>query len=255
MSIFTVATLFPLMTVAAGDEAGASALVRRAARRGLEGRAVTVDSAGDLPEAEILLIGGAGGVGPLVTALRGTDFVERVQSGRTLVFAVDAGMDALGREWVDGFGVAHPGLGLLGIWSGPAHGPARTVATRPTGSGLPAMVGWLAHEIPTVRDPELAALTVVEPVSSGQPPQPDGAVTAHVIATRLHGPVLALNPELADLVLAKALGALDWPALPDPVVERARAARLAEVTGAVGARAVGARAERAGSGWRRLLRR
>jgi CobQ-like glutamine amidotransferase family enzyme len=34
----------------------------------------------------------------------------------------------------------------------------------------------------------------------------DGAVNGHVIGTYLHGPVLARNPELADLLLGWALG-------------------------------------------------
>jgi CobQ-like glutamine amidotransferase family enzyme len=51
-----------------------------------------------------------------------------------------------------------------------------------------------------------------------------------VLGTRLHGPLLALNPELADLVLARALGREEpWPTLESPAVERARRERIAEV--------------------------
>ena len=34
----------------------------------------------------------------------------------------------------------------------------------------------------------------------------DGAVSGNIFATYLHGPVLARNPEFADLLLSRALG-------------------------------------------------
>jgi CobQ-like glutamine amidotransferase family enzyme len=40
----------------------------------------------------------------------------------------------------------------------------------------------------------------------------DGAVSGNVFGTYLHGPVLARNPEFADLLLARALGATNLPA-------------------------------------------
>jgi lipid II isoglutaminyl synthase (glutamine-hydrolysing) len=64
-----------------------------------------------------------------------------------------------------------------------------------------------------------------------------------VLGTRLHGPLLALNPELADLVLARALGREEpWPVLESPALERARRERIAE-----------ARRDAAAAGWRDRL--
>jgi CobQ-like glutamine amidotransferase family enzyme len=64
-----------------------------------------------------------------------------------------------------------------------------------------------------------------------------------VLGTRLHGPLLALNPELADLVLARALGRDEpWPTLESPAIERARRERIAEV-----------RRETPAAGWRGRL--
>ena len=57
-----------------------------------------------------------------------------------------------------------------------------------------------------------------------------GVLAGSVLGTRLHGPLLALNPELADLVLARALGRDEpWPTLESPAIERARRERIAEV--------------------------
>jgi CobQ-like glutamine amidotransferase family enzyme len=50
----------------------------------------------------------------------------------------------------------------------------------------------------------------------------DGVLTGTVVGTYLHGPVLARNPGLADLVLARALGT---PALPPLDVADEDAAR------------------------------
>ena len=57
----------------------------------------------------------------------------------------------------------------------------------------------------------------------------EGAVQGSVVATYLHGPVLARNPELADLLLARAMG-VDVASLEPldlPVIGRLRAERIA----------------------------
>jgi len=53
----------------------------------------------------------------------------------------------------------------------------------------------------------------------------DGAVQGSVFATYLHGPCLARNPELADLLLSRVVGAL--PPLEMPEVDQLRQERLA----------------------------
>jgi hypothetical protein len=53
----------------------------------------------------------------------------------------------------------------------------------------------------------------------------DGAVQGSVFATYLHGPCLARNPELADLLLSRVVGEL--PPLELPEVTQLRRERLA----------------------------
>jgi hypothetical protein len=235
MTTLTIATLFPLATVAAGDEANGPALVRRARQRGIDVNLMTVSRPDQMVEARIYLLGGDGlaGVGDLVTHLRSTDLAGRVRAGRSTVFAVDAGLAALGRTWTDAGGATLPGLGLVGGDTRSAKGVARTVVTRPVPAlGLPPMIGWTSGAVTVTRDPGIAPLVELE----GEPAGTDGVLTDHVIGTQLHGPVLALNPELADLVLARALGAVHWEPLPIPSVETARARRVAEATAAPGTR-------------------
>ena len=57
-------------------------------------------------------------------------------------------------------------------------------------------------------------------------PRIDGAVQGSIIATYLHGPVLARNPQLADLLLERALGHELEP-LEVPGVAELRRERLA----------------------------
>ena len=91
------------------------------------------------------------------------------------------------------------------------------------------MIGWHSHSFQVARDPGVDHLTEIATRDPGAA-SPDGVVTPFVIGTQLHGPALALNPELADLVLAQALGVSGWDPLPIPSVQTARARRIAELT-------------------------
>jgi len=232
----TVATLFPLATVAAADEANASALVRRGAARDLTVETVTVDRADSFVDADVYLVGGTGrgGVAALVEALTATDLVARVADGAVLL-AVDAGLDAIARSWVDPSGARHQGLGLAPVSVHSAHEVTGTVVTRPDASlDLPALIGWEANDLRTVREDDARALFTLELGAGNRTEEAvgetsEGVLAGPVLGTRLHGPLLALNPELADLVLARATQRSEpWPVLESPAVERARRERITE---------------------------
>jgi hypothetical protein len=249
MSALTIATLFPLDTVAAGDAANGPALVRRARQRGIEATHWTVNRPEAMIPARIYLLGGdgLGGVADLVAHLRATDVVDEVRSGRAILVAVDAGLAAVGRSWTPRDGALHEGLGLVGCTARSTPPSAESVMTRPVPElGLPQMIGWHSHSVQVARDPGVDHLTEITTRDAGAT-APDGVVTPFVIGTQLHGPALALNPELADLVLARALGSSGWDPLPVPSVETARARRIAEVTSQQ-QRATGRRRRRIGLG-------
>lgn len=244
----TIATLFPLVTVAAGDEANGPALARRARDRGLSAEVVTVDRPGSFVEADVYLLGGTGreGVGQLVSLLSETDVVSRVSSGSSLLFAVDAGLDAVSLTWVDPAGHRHDGLGLVSVVVSSAAPVMGGVVTRPNPElGLPALIGWESNDVRTQRAAAAPFAVLEHGAGDRSEKRTDGVVSGSVIATRLHGPLIALNPELADLVLARAVGRTEpWPELSVPAVEEARASRIAEV-----------RAEAAAAGWAARVRR
>ena len=230
----TVATLFPLATVAAADEANAAALARRGADRGLTVEVVTVDRPEAFVDADVYLLGGTGrgGVQALVDTVADTDLVVRVREGQAVLLAVDAGLDAVSRGWVDASGAAQEGLGLAPVTVHADHHATATVVTRPdTRLGLPALIGWEANDLRTELHDWARPLFTLE---SGQGNRTDdrgeGVLSGSVLGTRLHGPLLALNPELADVVLARALGREEpWPRLESPAIDRARRERIAEV--------------------------
>lgn len=236
----TVATLFPLTTVAAGDEANSAALVRRGTARGLTVEAVTVNRPEAFIEADVYLLGGTGrgGVAALVAALHQTDLAALVTRGRSVLVAVDAGLDAVSRTFVDAAGTQHGGLGLVPLTTTPAANVTGTaVLQEHSRLGLPRLLGWESNDVRTERHDGAQPFGILE-VGAGDrgTPAADGFLSDTVIGTRLHGPLLALNPELADLVLARATGRTEpWPHLAAPAVERARSERIAEVRGAAGA--------------------
>jgi CobQ-like glutamine amidotransferase family enzyme len=250
MTDLTIASLFPLDTVAAGDEANAAALVRRARQRDISATLTTINRPEAMRSARIYLLGGDGlaGVVDLVTHLHATHVADEVRSGEAIIFAVDAGLAAVGQSWTDRDGETHDGLGLIEITALSTAPSVASVRTRPAPEhGLPAMTGWHSHAFQVTRDPHVPRLTEIVAGDARTAPFDDGVVTPLVIGTQLHGPVLALNPELADLVLASALGLGGWDPLPIECVDTARARRIAELQ----AHPAGAR----GSSFGQLIRR
>jgi CobQ-like glutamine amidotransferase family enzyme len=233
MTPLQVALIHPLLTIAAGDDANALALVHRARKRGLDVELATVHGADPIPNADIYLLGGTGpgGVPHLAEQLADSQvFNERLDAGAA-VLAVDAGLDALGRGIVDERGhVVAPALGVLGFTT--ARGPlaSESVVSLPVPElGLPAMGGWVQHQVSLRVDPGLDRFVDLE-VGRSDRGSSDGVVSGHVIGTRLHGPLIGRNPEVADLLLAWATArdVRDWEPLPRGAQEYARDLRADE---------------------------
>ncbi len=85
------------------------------------------------------------------------------------------------------------------------------------GSEFPTLSGFENHGgVTTLAEGTIALATVRSGIGNGDGSGTEGAVRGRVVGTYLHGPVLARNPALADLLLAwalevdvSALGALD----------------------------------------------
>ncbi len=226
-----VVEVHPLLTAAQGDVGNARVLRHRAAARGLPVTVVTVDGDDALPAADIYLLGGAEEVeqAELARRLRAEAGLSAGASNGAAVLAVGAGFEVIG-EWFDGVdGARHDGLGLLDTRTTLGTlAEAAVVTYAAPGLGLPALSGYETHRGRTDLGPGVRPLAQLEVgTGNGGRPAADGAVVGHVIGSYLHGPVLARNPELADLLLGWALGR-DLAPLPSGYAEQARAQRIDE---------------------------
>lgn len=235
----TVALLYPDLLGTYGDSGNAAILAARLRWRGIEAEVLTVRAGQPVPEGcEVYVVGGGEDL-PQSQAARQLDAgrdggpLRRAVDGGAVVLAVCAGMQILGRSFVGPDGAPADGLGLIDATTAAGEG-ARMVGEILVDPdprlGLPELTGYENHAGATILGPGSEPLGRVRVGSgNGRGFGVDGAVTGRVIGTYLHGPVLARNPALADLLLSWAVGPLE--PLNDAECEDLRAERLAAVAG------------------------
>lgn len=213
-----IALLYPELLGTYGDGGNAVILAKRLAWRGIASEIVTVGAGDPVPASCRVYLLGGGEDGPQTEACRELaadgSMQRAVLDDGAALFAVCAGMQICGTAFVGPDGAAATGLGLL---------DCATVRT-----GEPRAVGELLLDAAGA-DAPLGTLTGFEnhggrtrlgsnarplgPVRAGvgngdgtegvRPAADDGPC---IVGTYLHGPALARNPALADLLLAAALG-------------------------------------------------
>jgi lipid II isoglutaminyl synthase (glutamine-hydrolysing) len=145
--------------------------------------------------------------------------------GRAQVLAVCAGLQLLGLWTADAQGQRHAGVGVLDLTT--AAGRRRAVGevvVDAAAAGLAPVIGFENHRGRTRRGEVPALGRVARGTGNGD--GADGVLTGTVVGTYLHGPVLARNPSLADLVLSRATGISELPPLVVPDEEAARRLHL-----------------------------
>ena len=224
--------VFPLLAQPQAVSGNLLVLADRARRRGMAVDTGEWHDAGPLPAAELYVVGGAedSSMALLAERLAGGGLVDAVRGGAA-VLAVDAGYQVLGRTFEGGDGVRQDGLGLLDVTSTRAaervDGPM--IAHGDPALGLGVLSGYETHRGRTTLGPGAAPLATLElGVGNGDTPATDGAVGGHVLGTYLHGPTLARNVELADLLLRWATGRDELEPLDDTLVHELRDQHLAE---------------------------
>jgi hypothetical protein len=96
---------------------------------------------------------------------------------------------------------------------------------------LETLTGFENHSAVTHLGPGVAPLArVLSGMGNGTGDGAEGARSGRIIGTYLHGPALARNPSLADLLLAWATGTV-----PAPLADDEERALRAERLGALGA--------------------
>jgi CobQ-like glutamine amidotransferase family enzyme len=233
-----IVAVYPDLLGTYGDTGNAEILAKRASWRGFDTTLTLAPSSEPLPAADLYCLGG-GEDGPQVLA------AERLRADATLgsaardgavVFAVCAGFQIVGEQFPDASNVGHEGLGLLEITTrkGAAKRAvgelvAEVAVAADGGLGLPALTGFENHGGVTTLGASVKPLgRVIHGVGNGGGDQSEGAFGGNVIGTYLHGPVLARNPALADLLLARALDVDALEPLDDSRELALRSERLAQ---------------------------
>ncbi|MCW2620583.1 MAG: glutamine amidotransferase [Frankiales bacterium] len=213
---FTIAVLFPELLGTYGDNGNGLVLRQRLRWRGIDAEVVAVDLAHQVPEhCDLYVLGGGedAAQAKALEALQRSPGLGRAVARGVPVLAVCAGFQLLGTCLTDLGGTTHAGLGLIDAQTRPMGTRAvGEVRARPEASlGLPPLEGFENHRGGTVLGPAARPLAeVVRGVGNGPAGRGagcgEGALQGSVVGTYLHGPVLARNPELADLLLGRAVG-------------------------------------------------
>jgi lipid II isoglutaminyl synthase (glutamine-hydrolysing) len=216
-----IVVLYPELLGTYGDGGNAVVLAQRLRWRGIAVQTQMVAANEPVPDDADLYVLGGGEDGPQAEAARELarqGSLHRAIERGAAVFGVCAGMQLLGTSFPGAGGTVVEGLGLLDCST------ERTGETRAVGellvtaepsltvgaAGLGELTGFENHAGRTRVGSGARPLgTVVAGVGNGSVGvtadgiATEGAVSRHqrVIGTYLHGPALARNPALADLVL------------------------------------------------------
>ena len=224
-----VVVVYPDLLGTYGDGGNGLVLAQRARWRGIDADLVEAVSDRPLPSGDLYCLGG-GEDGPEVSAaesLRADGTLLEAAGRGVPVLAVCAGYQIVGRSFPAADGREMQGVGLLDVRSAKGTG-ARAVGelvAEPFDDGLPTLTGFENHGALTTLGPGVSPLgRVVSGAGNGD--GTEGARRDRVVGTYLHGPVLARNPALADLLLSWAVGG-PLAALDDEEEGALRAERLA----------------------------
>jgi CobQ-like glutamine amidotransferase family enzyme len=231
MAPLCIAVVYPDLLGTYGDGGNGLILARRAQWRGFEVELMQAASDAPLPEADIYCLGG-GEDGPQVRAAQSLiedGMLRRRADEGAVVLAVCAGYQIVGNSFPGADGVSHVGVGLLDIATVKGAGPRAVgeVVAQATGATLPALTGFENHGgTTTLAEGAVPLGRVSKGIGNGDGSATEGAIAGHVLGTYLHGPVLARNPALADLLLCWALHTDELPPLEDGAEEALRHERL-----------------------------
>jgi CobQ-like glutamine amidotransferase family enzyme len=201
--------VYPDLLSTYGDRGNLLILEHRAALRGLPVDCIEVRSDQPLPaDGDIYLLGG-GEDGPQSLAsqrLAADGGLHRAADRGAVVFAVCAGYQLLGHSF-HAKGTQYPGLGLLDLRSdrGPSRAVGELAGDIDARLGLPRLTGFENHGGRTHLGPEAYPLARVT-TGIGNDGETEGAWRGKILGTYSHGPALARNPDLADLLLRWATG-------------------------------------------------
>ena len=234
----TIGLILPDILGTYGDDGNALVLRGRARMRGIDADIIPFKLGDTIPDdLSVYTLGGGEDSAQVLAAehLIADGGLTRAAANQRPIFAVCAGLQVLGVSF-RAHGKLVDGLGLIDATTTPL--PSRSigeVVSTPTHAGITKeltqpLTGFENHLGGTVLGPDAQPLGTIRTGNGNAAggTNGEGAVQGSVIATYMHGPALARNPELADLLLARALGIplADLEPLELPEVDRLRAERM-----------------------------
>ena len=226
MTSLQIGLILPDILGTYGDDGNALVLRQRARMRGLEAEIIPIKLGEPVPESlDVYALGGGEDTAQILAAehLIADGGLTRAASAGRPILAICAGLQVLGESF-RASGRVVDGVGLIDATTASmAERAIGEVATEPTKAGITAeltepLTGFENHMGATILGPAaqpLGTLTrgtgnadtaaILDLSDKAVQRGAEGAVQGSVIATYMHGPALARNPQLADLLIARAL--------------------------------------------------
>ncbi|MDY3128103.1 MAG: glutamine amidotransferase [Corynebacterium sp.] len=221
----TIGLVLPDVLGTYGDDGNALVLRQRARMRGWNAEIIPIKLGEPVPEnLDVYTLGGGEDTAQILAAehLIADKGLSRAAAAGRPIFAVCAGLQVLGESF-RASGRIVDGVGLIDATTTPlAKRAIGEVATTPTRAGITAelthpLLGFENHMGATILGPSASPLgqltrgvgnsdesATADLADGATQRRGEGAVQGSVIATYMHGPALARNPQLADLLLARA---------------------------------------------------
>lgn len=227
---FTIVHLLPELLGTYGDRGNVEILSWRLKAREVRHEVITVGVGNTIPtSADLYLIGGGEDDAQIAALdiLAKNDSLKKALESGAHIFAVCAGFQILGTQFPASGDRIIQGLGLVGVDTVSAkHRSVGEILSRPT-VPIEMLTGFENHGGQTRFLDELQPLGhVVSGIGNGQGSNVDGLVTSQIVATYMHGPAFARNPDLADWILSRKLGAL--PSLSAPIFNQLHDERVSK---------------------------
>lgn len=227
---FTIVHLLPELLGTYGDRGNVEILSWRLKARNVAHEVLTIGVGDEVPTTADLYLLGGGEDDAQIAALEilgKKDSLHAALKNGAHIFAVCAGFQILGTQFPATGDRIIQGLGLVGIETVSAnHRSVGELLSRPT-VPIEMLTGFENHGGQTRFLEELQPLGhVVSGIGNGQGSNVDGLVTSQIVATYMHGPAFARNPELADWILSRKYGEL--PALSAPIFNQLHDERVSK---------------------------
>lgn len=216
-----------------GDGGNAVILRRRLAMRGYDAEIVEISLDMPVPESlDIYTLGGAEDYAQRLATRHLLTYpgLQKAAANGAPVLAICAAVQVLGHWYETSAGERVEGISLIDATTAPqAKRSIGELSLQPTIEGLTEpLVGFENHRGGTTLGKDAHALgRVLHGVGNGVGDGLEGVCQGSVIGTYMHGPALARNPQLADLLIMRAIGADSLEPLDLPEVEQLRRERLA----------------------------